>query len=38
MQDTTPADQELIEIYGDTIHQNDGRHLDGGKGVAKDRK
>ena len=38
MQDTTPADQKLISIYGDTIHQNDGRHLDGGIGVAKDRK
>jgi hypothetical protein len=38
MQDTTPADQTLISIYGDTIHQNDGRHLDGGIGVAKDRK
>jgi hypothetical protein len=38
MQDTTPADQTLISSYGDTIHQNDGRHLDGGIGVAKDRK
>ncbi len=24
MQDTMPADQRLISIYGDTIHQNDG--------------
>ena len=38
MQDTTPADQRLISIYGDTIHQNDGRHLDGGIGAAEDRK
>ena len=38
MQDTMPADQRLISIYGDTIHQNDGRHLDGGIGVAEDRK
>ena len=38
MQDTTPADQKLIGIYGDTIHQNDGRHLDGGIGVANDQK
>ena len=38
MQDTTPADLRLISIYGDTIHQNDGRHLDGGIGAAEDRK
>ena len=38
LQDTTPADQKLISIYGDTIHQNDGRHLDGGIGFAEDRK
>ena len=38
LQDITPADQKLIDIYGDTIHQNDGRHLDGGIGVSEDRK
>ena len=38
MQDITPADQMLISVYGDTIHQNDGRHLDGGIGVNEDRK
>ena len=38
MQDITPADQKLISIYGDTIHHNDGRHLDGGIGVNEDRK
>ncbi len=27
--DLTTADQELISIYGDTIHQNDGLHLHG---------
>ncbi len=38
MQDITPADKKLIEVYGDSIHQNDGRHLDGGVGGAEDRK
>ena len=26
----TPVDKLLDEVYGDHIHQNDGRHLDGG--------
>jgi hypothetical protein len=38
MQDITPADQKLIDIYGDTIHQNNGWHLDGGIGVNNDKK
>ncbi len=38
MQDITTADQKLIDIYGDTIHQNDGRHSDGGIGVNEDQK
>jgi hypothetical protein len=38
MQDITPADQKLVGIYGDTIHHNDGRHLDGRIGVNVDRK
>ena len=38
MQDITPADVKLIEVYGDSIHQNDGTHLDGGIGEAKDQK
>jgi hypothetical protein len=25
-----------MEVYGDTIHLNDGTHLDGGIGVAED--
>jgi len=25
-----PCDNQLIAVYGDTIHRNDGRHLDGG--------
>ncbi len=25
-----PCDNQLITVYGDTIHRNDGRHLDGG--------
>ena len=38
MQDITPADKKLIKVYGDSIHQNDGRHLDGGIGGTEDRK
>eukprot|EP00956_Cyclotella_meneghiniana_P009504 scaffold13157_cov41-Cyclotella_meneghiniana.AAC.3 len=30
LQNLTPADWKLMGVYGDTIHQNDGRHLDGG--------
>ena len=29
LQTITPADERLITVYGDTIHQNDGSHLDG---------
>ncbi len=29
------ADQKLTEVFGDTIHRNDGRHLDGG--IADDQ-
>jgi hypothetical protein len=29
-----PCDNQLINVYGDSIHRNDGRHLDGG--VADD--
>ena len=25
-----PCDNQLIAVYGDTLHRNDGRHLDGG--------
>ena len=38
LQGITPADRKLIEVYGDTIHQNDSRHLDGGIGIHEDRK
>ena len=31
-------DRRLCSIYGNTIHQNDGTHLDGGIGVAEDAK
>jgi hypothetical protein len=30
-----PCDNQLIAVYGDTIHRNDGRHLDGG--IADDK-
>jgi hypothetical protein len=36
LQPYTPADHRLMEVYGDTIHMNDGTHLDGGIGVAND--
>jgi hypothetical protein len=38
LQRLTDADHRLCSIYGDTIHQNDGTHLDGGIGVAEDAK
>jgi hypothetical protein len=38
LQRLTDADRRLCSIYGDTIHQNDGTHLDGGIGVAEDTK
>ncbi len=34
----TAADRGLLGIFGNTIHLNDGTHLDGGIGVAKDAK
>ncbi len=34
----TAADQRLLGIFGNTIHLNDGTHLDGGIGVTKDVK
>jgi hypothetical protein len=34
----TNANSQLCSMYGDTIHQNDGAHLDGGIGVAEDAK
>jgi len=38
LQRLTDADHRLCSVYGDTIHQNDGTHLDGGIGVAEDAK
>jgi len=38
LQRLTDADRRLCSVYGDTIHQNDGTHLDGGIGVAEDAK
>ncbi len=35
LQQLTPADERLMDVYGDTIHLNDGTHLDGG--VANDK-
>jgi hypothetical protein len=35
LQKLTRADELLIDVYGDTIHQNDGTHLDGG--IADDK-
>ena len=32
----TAADMKLMEVYGDTIHRNDGRHLHGGIEAARD--
>ena len=29
---------KIFGLYGDTIHRNDGTHLDGGIGIADDRK
>jgi hypothetical protein len=34
----TKADWKLHGIFGDTIHHNDGRHLDGEIGEDKDCK
>jgi hypothetical protein len=34
----TGVDQKLHGIFGDTIHHNDGRHLNGGIREDKDRK
>ena len=33
-QQSTESDRKLVEVYGDTTHRNDGRHLHGG--VAED--
>jgi hypothetical protein len=32
------ADRRLCSVYGNTIHQNDGIHLNGGIGLTKDAK
>ena len=38
LQSFTGADQKLHGVFGDTIHHNDGCHLDGGIGEDEDRK
>jgi hypothetical protein len=38
LQSFTGADRKLHGVFGDTIHHNDGRHLDGGIGEDEDRK
>jgi hypothetical protein len=34
----TEADKKLMEVYGDTVHLNDGRHLHGGIDAATDEQ
>jgi hypothetical protein len=36
LQAIMPTNQMFIRVYGDTIHQNDGMHLDGGIGMDED--
>jgi hypothetical protein len=38
LQRLTAADRRLLGIFGDTIHLNDGTHLDSGIGAAEDAK
>jgi len=38
LQSFTGADRNLHGVFGDTIHHNDGRHLDGGIGEDEDHK
>jgi hypothetical protein len=38
LQRLTAVDRRLLGVFGDMIHLNDGTHLDGGIGVAKDAK
>jgi hypothetical protein len=38
LQRLTTVDQRLLGIFGNTIHLNDGTHLDGGIGAAEDAK
>ncbi len=38
LQSFTGVDQKLHSVFGDTIHHNDGRHLDRGIGEDEDRK
>jgi len=38
LQNFTGADRKLHGVFGDTIHHNDGRHLDGGIGEDEDHK
>jgi hypothetical protein len=38
LQQLTTAYQRLLGIFGDTVHLNNGNHLDGGIGATKDAK
>jgi hypothetical protein len=38
LQQLTTADRRLLGIFGNTIHLNNGTHLDGGIGAAEDAK
>ena len=38
LQRLTDANHRLCRVYGNTIHQNDGPHLDGGISAAEDAK
>jgi hypothetical protein len=38
LQRLTTADRRLLRIFGNTIHLNDGNHLNGGVGAIEDAK
>jgi hypothetical protein len=38
LQTLCAADRVLMDVYGDTIHRNDGRHIHGGIPVAEDKR
>jgi hypothetical protein len=38
LQRFTDTDRWLLGIFGNTIHQNDGTHLNGGFGIVNDAK
>ncbi len=38
LQELTVADRQLLGVFGNTIHLNDGTHLDGGISAAENAK